>query len=40
MIATANVTSFQVFGDPGPKAKEVLGGFGAEIFPYWHGLGR
>lgn len=40
MLATANVSSFEVYGDPGPKATEVLGGFGATIFSYWHGLGR
>ncbi len=40
MVATANVTGFQVYGEPGPKAKEILTGFGAEIFPYWHGLER
>ncbi|HUO15809.1 MAG TPA: putative quinol monooxygenase [Verrucomicrobiae bacterium] len=40
MMVTANVTGFQVYGDPGPKAKEILSGFGAEIFSYWHGMGR
>ncbi|MGA2856615.1 MAG: putative quinol monooxygenase [Candidatus Sulfotelmatobacter sp.] len=40
MLATANVSGFEVYGDPGPKAKEILGGFGAEIFSYWHGLGQ
>lgn len=40
MLKTADVTGFEVYGDPGPKAKEVLAGFGAEIFSYWHGLGR
>ena len=40
MVRTADVTGFEVYGDPGSKAKEVMGGFGAEIFSYWHGLGR
>jgi len=40
MITTADVSGFQVYGDPGPKAKEMLGGFGAEIFSYWHGVGQ
>lgn len=40
MLKTADVTGFEVYGDPGPKAKELLAGFGAEIFSYWHGLGR
>jgi len=39
LITTADVSGFQVYGDPGPKAKEMLGGFGAEIFSYWHGVG-
>ena len=40
MLKAADVSGFEVYGDPGPKAKEILGGFGAEIFSYWHGLGR
>ena len=40
LVKTADVTGFQVYGDPGLKAKEILGGFGAEIFSHWHGLGR
>lgn len=40
MMATASVSGFEVYGDPGPKAKETLAKFGAEIFSYWHGLGR
>jgi len=40
MLAVADVSSFDVYGDPGPKAREILAGFGAEIFSYWHGLGR
>jgi quinol monooxygenase YgiN len=40
ILQTAEVTGFQVCGDPGRKAKEALAGFGAEIFLYWNGLGR
>jgi quinol monooxygenase YgiN len=40
LLRTAEVTGFQVYGDPDPKAKEVLAGFGAEIFFRWDGLGR
>jgi quinol monooxygenase YgiN len=40
MVKTADVTGFEVYGDPGAKARELLGGFGAEIFSYWHGLKR
>lgn len=40
MLKTANVSGFEVYGNPGPKATEVLSDFGAEIFLYWHGLER
>jgi quinol monooxygenase YgiN len=40
MLNTANVKGFEVYGNPGPKAREVLSDFGAEIFLYWHGLRR
>ena len=40
MLKTADVTSFQVYGDPGPKMREGLGTFGAEVFSHWHGLGN
>jgi len=40
MIKTADVSEFEVYGYPGPKATAVLSDFGAEIFLYWHGLGR
>jgi quinol monooxygenase YgiN len=40
MMQTASVSRFEVYGDPGPKVTEMLAGFGAEIFPYWQGLGR
>jgi len=40
LMGTASVTGCQVYGDPGSKAKETLGGIGAEIFFYWDGLGR
>jgi quinol monooxygenase YgiN len=40
LLQTAEVIGFQVYGDPGPKAKEALAGFGAEIFFYGDGLGR
>ncbi len=40
ILKTASVNCFHVYGEPGPKAREILGGFGAEIFSCWHGLGR
>lgn len=40
MLKTADVNGFEVYGDPGPKATEILSDFGAEIFLFWHGLKR
>jgi hypothetical protein len=40
ILKTARVARFQVYGDPGNKGKDVLTGFGAEIYSYWHGLER
>jgi quinol monooxygenase YgiN len=40
LLGTASVAGFEVYGDPGPKASEMLAGFGAEIFEFQHGLDR
>jgi quinol monooxygenase YgiN len=40
MLEFSMVTGFEVYGDPGVKASEVLAGFGAEIFHMWQALGR
>jgi|SRR5271165_2712952 len=40
ILETASVSRFEVYGDPGPEAAKILAGVGAEIFGYWHGLGR
>jgi quinol monooxygenase YgiN len=40
LLGTASVTGFEVCGDPGPKVREMLAPFGAEIFDFRHGLGR
>jgi quinol monooxygenase YgiN len=40
MLKTADVNGFEVYGNPGPQAREILSDFGAEIFLYWHGLDR
>ena len=40
LLETAQITRFEVYGDPGPKAAEMLAGFGAEIFHVRHGLSR
>jgi hypothetical protein len=40
LLDVSSIDSFHVYGDPGPKAAEALAGIGAEILPFWHGLGR
>ena len=40
LLGTAGVAGFEVYGDPGPKAREMLAGFGAEIFEFQRGLER
>ena len=40
LLETSSLTRFEVYGDPGPKATQMLLGFGAEIFDYWGGLSR
>jgi quinol monooxygenase YgiN len=40
ILGLSSLSRFEVYGDPGPKATEVLAGFGAEIFQLWHALDR
>ena len=40
LLETSTLTRFEVYGDPGPKAGEMLAGVGAEIFHFWSGLSR
>ena len=40
LLGTSRITAFEVYGDPGPKATELLKGIGAEIFNFWRGLDR
>ena len=40
LLGTASLAGFEVYGDPGAKAKEMLAGFGAEVFEFRRGLGR
>ena len=40
LLQGSSLDGFEVYGDPGPKAAEMLAGVGAEIFELWHGLGR
>ena len=38
LLEVASLTGFEVHGDPGAKATEMLAGFGAQIFLPWLGL--
>jgi quinol monooxygenase YgiN len=40
LLETASITRFEVYGDPGVKAAEMLVKAGAEIFGVWRGLSR
>jgi quinol monooxygenase YgiN len=40
LLHAATLQRFEVYGDPGKKASEMLAGFGAAIFSPWHGLRR
>ena len=40
LLETSSLNGFEVYGDPGPKAAQMLAGFGAEIFELWQGMGR
>ena len=40
LLEAGTLSSFEVLGGPDPEAAQVLKGFGAELFPLWHGLRR
>jgi len=40
LLGTASLTGFEVYGNPGPEATQMLKGFGAQIFDFWDGLVR
>ena len=40
ILEVSTITGFEVYGDPGPKAGEMLAAVGAEIFEHWHGISR
>jgi quinol monooxygenase YgiN len=40
LLGTASLAGFEAYGDPGPKAAEMLAGFGAGIFEFRRGLNR
>jgi len=40
LLQSADVTGFEVNGDPGPEATIISRGFGAEIFKHWLSMSR
>jgi len=40
LLGTASLAGFEVCGDAGPTARQMLAGFGAEIFEFRRGLDR
>jgi len=40
LLEVSSVTGFEVFGDPGAQATEILTKLGAEIFQFWRGISR
>jgi quinol monooxygenase YgiN len=40
LLRSSSISRFEVYGDPGPKAAEILSGVGAEIFPLWKAFGN
>jgi quinol monooxygenase YgiN len=40
LLESANVSNFEVYGDPGPEVTTMLAGFGATFFEFKQGLGR
>ena len=40
LAAVCSVDALEVYGDPGPKVRELAAGFGAEVFDFWMGINR
>ena len=40
LLGCSAITGFDVYGDAGPVAAQMLTGAGATIFPPWHAIGR
>jgi quinol monooxygenase YgiN len=38
LLEVSSLTGFEVYGDPGVKATEILEGLGAKIYHVWRGL--
>ena len=40
ILEVSTISGFEVYGNPGSQAAELLTGLGAEIFESWHGFSR
>ena len=40
LLGFCSIDACEVYGDPGPKVREMLQGLKPKIFPYWKGLGK
>ena len=40
LLQVATLTSFEVYGDPGPESAKALAGVGANIYTSWQGYAR
>jgi quinol monooxygenase YgiN len=40
LLQSAQLTRFEVYGDPGREGSEILSRLGAEIYPDWHAIER
>jgi quinol monooxygenase YgiN len=40
LLEVSSLAGFEMYGEPGAKAAEMLSGVGAEVFQYWSGLSR
>jgi quinol monooxygenase YgiN len=38
LLEVASINSFEIYGDPGPKAAQILSDLGAKIFKVWRGV--
>jgi len=38
LLETSTITAFEVYGDPGQRAGEILAKLGAKVFGVWRGL--
>jgi quinol monooxygenase YgiN len=38
LLQTCSLTGFEVYGEPGPKASEILARLGAKVYRVWRGL--